>query len=169
MAEPHSVVWTHQFVYPLLHQWTAVLLWTHVYVCLFVFWYMPFKSGLNRPQWPAGRVGGYFWLWRGRLVGAGYLGPHPPVVESQRGLWTTTRFIFPALPRSPGAPQLPLCCTVCIILILIPTFVASCFFVRDQSYLVAPFNEYLLYTCCALANAEISRAQSLTWIMPTKS
>ena len=28
---------THVHVYPLLHQWTAVLLWTHVYVCLFVF------------------------------------------------------------------------------------------------------------------------------------
>ena len=37
----------------------------------------------------------------------------------------------------------------------------SCFFVRDQSYLVTPFKEYLLCTYCALANAEISRAQSL--------
>lgn len=32
---------------------------------------------------------------------------------------------------------------------------------RDQSYLVTPFKEYLLCTYCALANAEISRAQSL--------
>lgn len=93
-------------------------------------------------------------------MGAGCLGPHLPVAEPQRGLWTA-RLIFPAWPRPSGAPQLPLCCTVHIILILIPTFVVSCFFVRDQSYLVAPFKEYLLHTYCALANAEISRAQSL--------
>lgn len=117
--------------------------------------------------WPAGGIGGYFWLW-GRLVGAGCLGPHLPVAESQRGLWQQG-LSFPAWPRPSWGSSVTFMLHCCIILILIPTFVVSCFFVRDQSYLVASFKEYLLYTYCALANAEISRAQSWTWIMPTKN
>lgn len=121
---------------------------------------LPLVSLDQQLQWPAEGAAGRFWLWRGRSVGIGYPGPCRSVVESQRGLWTLPRFVFPALPTSSGVPKLHRGCNVCIALILIPTFVVSCYFVRDQSYSFTPFKEHLLCTNSALACAEMSRTQS---------
>ena len=89
-------------------------------------------------RWPAGGAGGHFWLFRGREISGHWVSRALPINAGvPKRTLDNTNLCLPNLAQ--GAPKLSLRCRVCTALVLMTTFIVSCYFVRDPKWFIYPF------------------------------